>query len=231
MARSLQTVALIPYFGGDSDAAPSNKANRLDYLKRTVQSLASVQRIIVGVNNFLDVKDIKTARLPVEIEILDCEPRYIPVTLFRVYQVKLPESVTYVYVTEADQVLHMHIQDNPVFGDTFLVPHRLEELGVKDQGKDRGMVVTFNSREWVLPNGSPQAGDYYQPDVLTDQYGGAFLCRREFFTKIPFSENPNMPIEHATGLDAAKAGIVLKTSEWSQCFVEHLSGKEYHDTL
>jgi hypothetical protein len=115
-----------------------------------------------------------------------------------------------------------------VEGDSYLVPHRLEPkretaMGAIQRGPDVGT--------WVIANGYPEGEGFYHPhsdDFETnrfEQYGAAYLCTRELLRKVTFTDSfPDRPLEHASGFDISATGHALKTSNWQQFFVEHLSG-------
>lgn len=218
------TLCLIPFFGGDSSAANSLKEFRLRDLKATVASLEG--EIVIGVCNKEDYDTVLGLGHIVQ---LDCDPRFIPANLCRHFQ---PQNLPYeyVYVTEADQVCHINSKVLKMVGiATYLVPHRVEELGEQGEGADRGLVVDYDGKRWVLPNGEPRGTNYYSPVDNVEQFGGAFLATVELFKKVNFIDSQDMPVEHTTGLDIAKTGYCLKTSNWQDFWVDHLSGKEFHD--
>lgn len=218
--------ALIPYFGGTGHAAPSEAANRPGYLRRTIASLESfADCVIIGVcDEERALPDVSVD----DIHRFSVEPQYIPSTMLRWAQKILPP--TQIYVTEADQVLHY---DPAVLGIveglTYLVPHRLEELGPLGEGSKRGNIVDWDGRRWVMPNGSPVPGRmFYNPDLFVLQYGGAYLASWELFSGATFPNRDQHPVEHATGFDIGRYGYAMKTGHWNRFFVEHLSGYEYH---
>lgn len=224
----MSVTALIPYYGGQSKAAPSDAANRPGYLLETIGSLRGFADRIIWAS------DADSHRFPnpgrdAELIQFDCEPRYIPANLMRWAQENA--ETDFVYVTEADQVLHI---DPAVMsratGTDYLVPHRLERL-CGDGGRGRGEVVTDNGTEYVLANGSPSGDGFYHPGNSPWNFGGGFLAPRELFRSVTFADSPVFPVESATGHHIAAAGHALKTSDWKAFWVNHLSGYEYHERL
>lgn len=234
MQTTDNTVALIPYFGGDETApgtaANSRRANRLGYLQQTIDSVYKLTpRIIVGVST------ADPSSTPFElgcvVQIFDCEPRFIPATLARWAQAEL-SNVSYVYFTEADQILSFnHDCFTVIDNDTYLAPHRIERLGQLGEGASRGMVVKYAGDKWLLPNGVPWGPDFYHPVGLVDQYGGAFLATWNLFSRVVFQDSYHSPVEHVSGFYISSTGHTLKTSNWRDFFVDHLSGYEFHESL
>lgn len=225
---------LIPYFGGNSSAANSQASKRPHYFRKTVESLrplAPARNTVVGVCLPED------KQISPHAELLQCEPKFLAAELCRWAQRHV--LADYFYVTEADQVFHAN-QDvlDAVSGDTYLAPHRLEQVYEHPtgtlMGSDRGYVVRYRGRLWVLPNGNPDAWGrhpHYEPENEQQAFGGGFLASRELFMRIPFTDVNQCPVEHATGFQAYRTGRCLKTGMWSDFCVEHLSGLEYHQGL
>lgn len=234
----MSAVSLVPYFGGHGRAAPSPAEKRPAYLRRTVASLGSVAGpVFIGVcrpEDFTSATDGLSARAVM----LDCEPHLLPLELVRLAQREgLASFHDHVYVTEADQVLHLDREFlKTVKGRDYLVPHRLEQLGPDGQGRDRGPVVVH---DWALeeytmgerPEPPLIPAPLYEPDGLVDGYGGAFLCSAEFFSGMQFTLSEDQPVEDVTGFAAYRQGHALKTTEWNRFYVEHLSGYDYHCKL
>jgi hypothetical protein len=137
----------------------------------------------------------------------------------------LPDDVTHVYVSEADQILHY---DRELFslvqGDDYLIPWRLEQLGQGGEGAHRGPVVEVAGKRYVIPHDAALS--------MLHAYGGAFLCTKELFLRAVFEKHDNMPVESATGFDIAHYGRSLKCDlPWERFWVDHLSGYDYHERL
>lgn len=230
----MKTTALIPYYGGPagSGAAVGNcpEDRRQEYLMRTIESLRGfADEIIVGMT---DTETNAPADLGGGCWRLhfSAEPRFLPANLVRYGQAYVQSG--YVYVTEADQVLHGSTDlTDSVTGTEYLVPHRLEEIYL-DKGTGRGQVVVHDQFCYVICNGNPPGGEgFYHPGDLVTGYGGAFLATRELFQEIRFADTDVQPVEQITGFAAYTAGHALKTANWEGFFVEHLSGLDYHKSL
>jgi len=223
----MNITALVPYYGGQSTAAPSSAGNRPGYLLQTLASLTGFATQVFAGLAAHDTNVPEGSYTPVY---LDCEPKFLPATLMRWAQKQAPGDLF--YATEADQVLHYDpAVIKAVTGDIYLVPHRLEQLGPAGQGAHRGDVVTYDGRHWVFANGSPEGEGYYHPRGSPANFGGGFLATRELFTNTTFIDSDDSPVEHATGHCMSWVGYPQKTSSWQQFWVEHLSGYEHHCKL
>jgi hypothetical protein len=230
----MRTVAFIPYFGGEGPKAPSPSGKRPEYFRKTVNSLHDfADDIWVGVCQAEDYAPIRGISY-LKTVLLDCEPHEIPLELVKFGQEDgVLTKADFVYVTEADQIMHLDIDLlAEVHGNDYLVPHRLEQLGPNDQGADRGPVVEHDNRQFVLANGWPQGPPpLYHPETWGFGYGGAFLSTADFFRSLRFNLHPDFCVENITGRTAYFAGNGYKSSDWRKFFVEHLSGYDYHCKL
>ena len=230
----MRVTALVPYYSGYHPHAHSRLENRPGYLIRTLASLIPLtDHVIVGtVSGERNLPGITAT-----VRSFACEPQLRPMHLLRWAQDHLT-AADLVYYTEADQVLHYQPSAlQPAWMLNYLVPHRLEELGVLGEGADRGLNVSFDGRAWVLPNGAPHGTGLYHPsdaDPETNrflQYGGALLATRELLARAAFTDDVQWPLEHAAGFAMTAAGHCMKTSDWQEFFVEHLSGHEHNERL
>lgn len=225
----MSVTALIPYYGGQSKAAPSDAASRPGYLLKTMDSLRRFADRIVYATDKASPSCPSFPGWNTELVQFDCEPRYIPANLMRWAQENA--ETEFVYVTEADQVLHIDPAVISRARETdYLVPHRLERL-CGDGGRDRGKVVAVDGQEYVFANGPPTGDGFYHPGNSPDNFGGGFLASLELFRSVTFTDSPVFPVESATGHHIAAAGHALKTSDWTAFWVNHLSGYEYHERL
>lgn len=236
----MKVLGLVPYFSGTSSATNSAEDTRRQYLEATVESLWGIcDEIIVGtcqeefdVNDIPEVTEYRVAE--------ETPPEWLPAALLR--EIKRQEGVDQYdlfYVTEADQVLHIDkaLLDFPR-NIRYLVPHRMEEL-YEDVGGDRGEGFLYDERKFVIANGRspagrpgfPQDGLYKPREAKFNRFGGAFLAHRWLFMGTDFVFSWTLPVEHATGLDIAESGVAWKTMQYDGFWVEHLSGREYHEKL
>jgi hypothetical protein len=223
----VNVTALIPYYGGNSAAAHSAAASRPAFLRSTVASLHPLAtQVVVGAL----FGDTTVPEHPdITVLLLDCAPEYIPANLMRWAQLHASGDV--IYATEADQILHYDPQIlHLLTDDCYLVPHRLEQLGPREAGAERGHVVDYCGRRWVMPCGEPAASTVtYAPEGYIGRFGGGFLTQANLFRQAVFTDQPDLPVEHSMGLDMA--GTALKTGSWDRFFVEHLSGYEHNERL
>lgn len=231
----MKTVAFIPYYGGPT-SGPAGPEKRPEYLKRTVKSLQGFADVIwVGVSRPEDEYHVQRAGEVIAVR-LSCAPLAIAYNLVKLAQdERLAQDYDCVYVTEADQVLHLRPDFFTPSGRGYLVPHRLEELGPGRAGSQRGPVFEFEGREWVTGERPPPPDTavptVYRPSGFVDGFGGAYWCSAEFFQAIPFHLHPTLVVETVTGIEAFNSGQPWKATHWQDCFVEHLSGHDYHCKL
>jgi len=235
-----EITALVAYYGQVNTLLPtmnSNPANRPGYLVKTVDSIRPLAgHVFLGVH----ARDSTVPEIAGATQVLfDCAPHFLPAALLRWAQRRLGQFPGNLYYTEADQVLHCTPEVlSVVEGDTYLVPHRLAQLGQCGEARGYGPVVDWKGGRWELDNGAPEGESFYHPqsaDFETNrclQYGAAFLCTRELLARTTFTDSfPDRPLEHASGFDISAAGHALKTSRWQEFFVEHLSGYEIAERL
>lgn len=229
----MTTTALLPYYGDPSPGVTpySWYGNRPKYLQLVLDSLRTLaDDVVVGVHNSDTTLPSLSCLDGCTVQPFDGEPRYIAANLMNWGQANL--SSDFVYVTEADQVLHY----DPavlasVSGIEYLVPHKLERLGPDGGGADRGTNVEFEGNTYCLPAGGPANGDVHAAVGCPYNFGGAYFATTDLFRSVRFTFEPSCPIEHATGFNMAATGCPMKTGNWSRFFVEHLSGYEYQRKL
>lgn len=238
----MRAIALVPFYGGGSGPGTANGNAPLDarstYLRRTLQGLTGFADTVV-VGRVLGDNTLPAQVLSAHPDVFSvpfaCEPRFLPANLCRYVQTSgsLLPNFSYVYVTEADQVVHLADVELAalVNGGHYLIPHRLEQLGPRRQGANRGIVVAYDDTEYANCNGAPSGDFVYTPSDRVSAYGGAFLASTALFRDIVFPDSAEAPVETVTGFAAFKAGSPLKTSDVLGFFVEHLSGYDYHCTL
>ena len=242
--------ALVAYYGQHNPHLPtthSNPVNRPGYLAQTVDSLRSLASdIVIGTH----VHDSTVPAIPgVRRRVFNCAPHFIPASLLRWAQDRLDQFPGDIYYTEADQVLRWAPEVlSVVSGDSYLVPHRIAQMGQGGERRAFGPVVEWAGgppgSRWELDNGAVQpalhgepAGFYHPLATDTEttrclQYGAAFLCTPELLAKTTFTDSfPDRPLEHASGFDISATGYALKTSNWQEFFVVHLSGYEITEGL
>jgi hypothetical protein len=219
----MSVTALIPYFSGTSSATHSSVETRAAYLDQTVESVkAHGFTPIIGVRG-RDVGDVK----------LDTDPVWLPYALM----VWAQENVTtdLVYVTEADQVLHM--EDDGVLdipnGERYLSPWRLDLIGPNgERESNNGFEIQVDGLTYNISNGGgriPLTGsplDVVEVRAMQGSFGGAYLCTVEYFRRIRFRKMRVCPVEHATGFDAKTAGTCVKTASVSRFWLDHLSPRD-----
>ena len=227
---SPRVTALIPFFGGKSSATHSKTETRLDYLKKTIESIAELGWDFT----VFQTKEDKV-KVP-ESHIIDVESIWLPYAMVDAcHHEGFIDLGDLVYVTEADQILH--IADEDVFEipneERYLAPWRLDLVGPNGEAEYANGRYKLSSGEmYGITNGASLLGKDYDPfDVIPvhssqGSFSGAFLCTAGYFRRIKFRKMQNLPVEHATGLDAKSAGLCVKTANVERFYVDHLSPRE-----
>lgn len=228
----VRILAVIPFFGGTSSASHSKEEMRLDYLAQTTASLTALD---------FDLQIVQAKKDPVEVPggsiRLDVDPIHLPWAACTAAQQSIVDSGTQklVYVTEADQVLHVHDEDvYKIPDDTrYLAPWRLDMVGPNGEAELAGVQrVQVGDAEYSITNGGHHLRGENDPwgvlKIHANQqaFSGAFLCTADFFRRIKFRKMRVLPVEHATGFDANSTGDCVKTASVERCWLDHLSPRE-----
>jgi hypothetical protein len=227
-------LAIIPYFGGDSSAAPSKVELRPLYLKKCIQSIRSqpVKKItiLVYVTNKKDFNLVKSLKCePIMIPEIE-HPKFLPyeaVTETQELLAKLNGKNSYILVTEADQMwtINWDLAQERLYGNNYFSPLRLEEI-YKTQGSARGQNVALQGSTWAIINSDGLNYPHHRNKINT--FGGGFLCTHDAFMNIHFQKSDALPVEHITGFSPFAC---LKCEMGTGTYVLHLSGYEYHQKL
>jgi hypothetical protein len=223
-------LAIIPYFGGDSSAAPSKVELRPLYLKKCIESLKAQPlkdvEFLIYVSNNEDAKFIKSLNIePIVIDKIE-HPKYLPYEA-AVRTQQLSFKADYVILTEADQMWYINWKVvQPTLGEeNYYSPLRLEEI-YKTYGSARGRNVLVNGNPWAIINTDGLMYPGHRNKINT--FGGGFLCTSKAFRGIYFQKSEQLPVEHVTGFSPFNC---LKCEMNSDTYVLHLSGYEYHQKL
>jgi hypothetical protein len=236
----LIVLAIIPFFGGTSSATHSQEDTRMGDLEQTLESVEDAGFVPITFQSDRDkVKLFGSIRL-------DVDPIWLPYAACRYAQSNYDVGGTYgwspdlVYVTEADQVLHM--RDEKVLSipnDTrYLAPWRLDLVDPETgEGEMEGAAkYILDGKTYGISNGSHKVALHpnLHPMGVVEQhaqqqaFSGAYLCTADFFRRIKFRKMRVLPVEHATGFDAKSTGTCVKTAEIERFFVDHLSPRDRH---
>ncbi len=234
VARMVRVTAIIPFFGGTSSATHSLEDTRLAYLRSTIDSLdvQGIEPIL-----YLSTKDTSESAARISDDIAAVWLNVEPIWLAHgacVHMQKQLDGIDLIYVTEADQILHVHdegVYDLP--NDTqYLAPWRLDLVGPQGECElPNGTKLEVDGRVYSITNGghhiprSPGIGTVHI-HAQQQAFSGAFLCTREFFRRINFRRRHLLPVEHATGFDANSAGDCLKTEWVERFYIDHLSPRD-----
>lgn len=226
----VNVLAIIPFFGGSSTATHSLEETRKDYLARTIASindqLGVAPRVYQAKTDKVDVPGSTR---------LDVDPIWLPWAAC-VNAQQASDEFDVIYVTEADQVLHVHDEDVlEIPNDTrYLAPWRLDMVGPNGEcelGGGARYEIGDPPVEYSIANGShhlmQEAGWGVLPIHANQQaFSGAFFATRDYFRRIKFRKMRLLPVEHATGFDANAVGTCVKTEWLERCWVDHLSPRD-----
>ena len=240
-------VTIMPYYGGRFDGH-SDPGYRIDYLRSTVASLTGISnRIIVAVQNSADQDALSSLNIPAEILFIKIDnPLHLPAALCEFVQ-NAGYKEDFIYYTEADQPLFCE-DPGSILGmlknkDLYFAPHRLSK--VPEQLTRFEFIIGSDLRKAYLKqidgifyaienksdaNRQDLDGKFYINKDIMDAYGGAFLCRYDFFKEIRFSYSEKYPTEHTAGFDLfnKEGACCLKTRDVLDFYVDHLSGIEFY---
>jgi hypothetical protein len=222
-------LALIPvYLRGISN---SKSDNRINYLKKTIDSIKDYFDIIIGVYDEIDQKTLLDEGI--KTEIIKCDS---PVQLGKAlceWALKNFNNERILF-TEADHVFMSAYSwdylDSIMNDDIYFSPHRLEQT-FNGKGKNRGPNVVVNDINYVCPNSiqRPEVNENLINTLIPNEaYGGAYYCSHRALSKVEFK---GIHLENAGGWDVFKALLCIKTSNILDFCINHLSGYEYNQTL
>jgi hypothetical protein len=226
--------AIVPFFGGTSTATHSLEDTRVDYLHRTLESLEENGITYTVFQSRKDKVDIRGA-FGGGSTLLDIEPIWLPWAACTAVQRGYAGLAADVYyVTEADQVLHVHDEDVYKIPDAthYLAPWRLDMVGPNGECEVQTAArYEIGDVEYSIANGAHhlmQAAGWGVLPIHANQqaFSGAFFATREYFKKIKFRKMRLLPVEHATGFDANAVGTCVKTEWLERCWVDHLSPRD-----
>jgi hypothetical protein len=237
----------IPYFGGSSSAAYSDKNNRLNYLFQTIAGLKTNisflykedLNITLHVANSDDEKllnkmfpEFKTINHSVN------NPIFLASNCVDFIKNQYEDNDIILY-TEADQVFCFENLENilKVLNDNnYIAPHRIEEIpsvNPRCHHPNNNEFLNINDRLYQVQNRSVFNGDifeenkdFYKPCSWDLAFGGSFLIKGSALKKINISYSSNFPVEHASGIDAYNNLLCLKTNNFLNFYCTHLSGYE-----
>jgi hypothetical protein len=236
----------IPFFGGTSKAAYSDSHRRVNYLIQTVFSVKLCSKetehvVVVHVASEQDRLLVNSLQLPISYVVVhDIDPVYLAASSLRSLQ-NNSSSINendIIFHTEADQVIQPNYQSHidSLASDNYLSPHRIEEVPSTRINKLSGNSVPsiiLDGRYYLLPNGVHQittTDRYYTPQNRIDAFGGAFMTRYSALQKVVFVNSIELPVEHASGFNMYNTLQCLKTTNWQDFYVDHLSGYEFNLT-
>lgn len=236
----------IPFFGGTSKAAYSDSHRRVNYLIQTVFSVKLCSKetehvVVVHVASEQDRLLVDSLQLPISYVVVhDIDPVYLAASSLRSLQ-NNSSSINendIIFHTEADQVIQPNYQshiDN-LTSDNYISPHRIEEIPstrINKLSNNKVQYTILDGCYYSFFNGVPQITTnerYYRPSNKIEAFGGAFITRYSALQKVVFVNSVECPVEHASGFNMYNTLQCLKTTDWKDFYVDHLSGYEFNLT-
>lgn len=235
----------IPFFGGTSKAAYSDSHRRVNYLIQTVFSVKLCSKeiehvIVVHVASEQDRLMVDSLQLPISyIVVHDIDPVYLAASSLRSLQ-NNNQSINdddIIFHTEADQVVQIDYQSHfsNLTNNNYLSPHRLEEVPSTriEKLSNKVQFTIIDGKYYSFPNGVSRittTDRYYTPSNRIEAFGGAFMSRYSALQKVVFSNSVDLPVEHASGFNMFETLQCLKTTDWRDFYMNHLSGYEFNLT-
>jgi hypothetical protein len=226
----VKVTAIVPFFGGTSTATHSLEDTRLEYLRRTLESLEEL-----GFDTYVYQAKKDKVDVPHSIR-LDIDPIWLPwaACVDAQRSLEVDEHCDLVYVTEADQVLHVH--DEGVYeipnSRQYLAPWRLDMAGPNGECEvPTAARYEIGAVEYSIANGAHhlmKEADWGVLPIHANQqaFSGCYFATLEYFFSIKFRKMRLLPVEHATGFDANAVGTCVKTQWLERCWVDHLSPRD-----
>jgi hypothetical protein len=237
----------IPYFGGSSSAAYSDKNNRLNYLFQTIAGLKTNIDFLYeeDLNITLHVANLDDEKLLIrmfpEFKIINhsiTNPIFLASNCVNFIKNKYEDDDIILY-TEADQVFHFENLESilkTLNNKNYIAPHRIEEIpsiNPRCHHPNNNEFLNINDRLYQVQNRTSFNGniceenkDFYKPCSWDLAFGGSFLIKGSALKKVNISFSSHFPVEHASGIDAYNSLTCLKTNNFLSFYCVHLSGYE-----
>lgn len=236
----------IPYVAYTAGISMGDVNRRLGYLCNTITNILIVCRqkdipykIQVHTCFIQDSEDVKFI-FKDGVNIIqhqDIQPRQLTAKSLIYTQNQPIELTDYIFHTEADQVINgkfiniLSILDE----NNYLAPHRLEEIPYIKKLRGGSISHTFlDGRLYLRPNYGPGcdtnriSDNFYIPATGGIAFGGAHLSKFSAFKKVIFSDGLDVIIECGSGFDMFNCLRCLKTVNYEDFYLIHLSGYEYN---
>lgn len=228
------SIAVIPYFGGESSAVHASRApNLVWYLKTHASMSQNFTRVLTFVQNAHDYNLVKLLPGSPEVIQIDCNPIHLPVAALESLQGD--KSFDFIFYTEADQILYC-ADLLELAGDldrgSYLMPWRFTRIHPyctfpTIKHGEVCPVVQFDGKLYEIRHYLKRKRDqkYFVIDDILRAFSGCWLATRKCFKNIKFERKDELPIEWAC-LSLFEGKKPLRTSAPFDMFCEHLSGFE-----
>lgn len=241
----------VVFYMGDCERnkrSSSRYQNRISYLKRTVSNaLKYTERVCVFVCNDYDKHVVEDNLRTVECIQISCRTgSYLPCEACLYVQRHLTDldlkDEDIIYFTEADHLLYVK---NEIVDDMLTIlrndnvyasMHRMEEI-YQDYGKDRGINCQLYGINLVLANTTrnidsmpsyDNKNQFYKSIHMHEAYAGAYLITANSYRKVRINNNGDLESPSLSCYDSLPC---LKTKRFTDIYIIHLSGYEYHASL
>lgn len=239
--RLPNSMALIPYYGGNSSAVHCNRATNVIYFLKTFASMNKYfTKVVPFVQNDYDFDLLN--KLPGKINPIkiECDPIYLPIySLKHVQENEQEFPFDYIFYTEGDHILYCH--DLPAMAaacndNTYIMPWRFTRIPTNVayasvKFTEMCPTIRFDDKTYEIRHYTQRRkeGRFFQLGSIVRAFSGCWLLNRHLFLKADFRRSRELPIEHACWSLFERGRIALKTSDPLDFFVDHLSG--YEQTL
>ena len=237
----------VPFFGGLSSAAYSDKDKRIDYLFRNISSFYTDIRakFKTNIQITLHVCQESDERLMKElfpaITLINHNtenPIFLASDCLKWMKENVSDSDIILY-SEADQAYKFKSLSEIIRAlndKVYIIPHRIEEIPAANprcHHPNNLEVLNVEDRLYLVQNrrdfnGGPYEEDslFYKPSTFDLAFGGSFLILGAALKRVSISYSPILPVEHASGIDAFNSLLALKTVKISDFYCIHYSGYE-----
>ncbi len=237
------SIALIPYFGGQSSAVHCSRLPNVNYFIKTFASMQKYfTKVYTYVCNKTDYDFLSLMPGGVEPVLIESDPIYLPIEMLRHVQSNMEKmEFDYVFYTEADHVLYCkdieelteHLKHN-----TYIIPWRYTKIPTHLSWTSVKLKATcpimqfdgkiYEVRHYLGGRVNPDKPDakFYRVKNIARAFSGSWLANRSIFQKFKFRKSRDLPIEHACFTVYEPKRVCLRSIDPTLFFVEHLSGFE-----
>lgn len=232
------SMALIPYFGGESTAVHAHRMTNIVYYMKTLQSMRkNFTRVVTFVQNDHDLKLLSLLPGTPEVIKIECEPIFLPIYALRHVQANRKDfRFKYIFYTEADHILYTNCLTDiaeQLDKATYIMPWRFTRIHpfvtyptVKVE--ETCPVTRFDGKTYEIRHyvKKKRDGRFVTITNMARAFSGCWLAKRNLFMQSEFKKSDGLPIEHACFSLFDEKRQALRTYDPYEFFVDHLSGFE-----